>query len=654
MLDAALNMARRGFPVFPLIERGKKPAIDAFQLHATTDETIIRNWWSYRPDCNIGVCTTGFVVIDIDTKDGRNGVDSYRSIGGNYDTLTVRTPTGGYHCYFKGPDSKLAVDIVPGVDVRSHHGYVVAAGSVTSAVHKDCVDGEYTIVKDTQLAQIPLPIEILLEPPIRRVRADNVELDKETSIANAAVWLQQAEPAIEGKHGNDTTYRICARLVRDYALSEETAFQLLLEHWNNRCIPPWSQGELLQLVRNASEYGIGDRGRALPETQLGQVTVIPTPPVPGPATAQEVGVYMGNAPDPANITPRPWKVTNLLMNGDVTVLGGAGAAGKSVLQIAMAAHFALGKDYGRFKLKVPGIPLRTIIYNAEDDMQEQGRRLLAVCSAFSFDYMEVRKNIAFMDDRHTEICVARIQHGAPVAVEDSIRFIIATSLSTQADVIMYDPMINVHQLNENDNSHMRFVIWIIRQIARATNTAALMAHHTGKGSNMKEKGDADIFRGAGALINSARVGILMSPITIEDATSFGIKADDRSDYARLDNAKTNLFKKTSGALQWLQWLSVGIQTGDQIGVPVMTDMSKALDDRNKLMAEVLHTLLVQNNRGSIQRTAAAKQLAATPGVFFGGKESTLRLMLETVLSKGPLRFMNDTIALNEDRDICLR
>ena len=644
-LDAALAMARRGFPVFPLIELGKKPAVEMFQINATTDEGIIRQWWSKRPECNVGVCTTGFVVVDIDTKDGRNGVTNYASLYGHYDTLCVRTASGGYHCYFKGPDSKLAVDIVQGVDIRSHHGYVVAPGSVTSSIHKDCVDGSYEIVNDAPLADVPPIIGAMLQAPIQRIRQDNVELDKETSIRNAAVWLETAEPAVSGMHGNDTTYRVCARLVRDYALSEETAFQLLLEHWNHRCVPPWDQSDLLQLVNNAAAYGIGDRGRALPEMQMQGAVVLPVPPPPPPKTAAQIGVYMGNAVDPANLTPRPWKVNNLLMNGDVTVLGGAGAAGKSMLEMILAAHFALGRDFMGWKLRIPGVPMRTIIYNAEDDTMEQSRRLMAVCHAYNIDYLEVRKNIAFMDDRSGRIVLAMTHHGSFIHNEDAIKFITQTALDTQADIMMFDPLVNLHMLNENDAGQMQFLLAILRDIARATNTASLSAQHTRKGAAMIEKGDADAFRGSGAIVNSARVGLLLSPITTNDAQEFSIKSADRLNFARVDNAKQNYGAKVGNALAWMQWTTVGLTTGDKIGVLSPADMDAKLRNRNQDMARILYETLMKNGRGAILRSRAVAALQEHGGYWHGMPNSTAAKALQAVLVQGPLRYGSDAIGL---------
>src|SRR3546814_4961427 len=43
-LPHALALAARGYPVFPVIEDGKLPAIKGWRTRATTDEATIRQW----------------------------------------------------------------------------------------------------------------------------------------------------------------------------------------------------------------------------------------------------------------------------------------------------------------------------------------------------------------------------------------------------------------------------------------------------------------------------------------------------------------------------------------------------------------------------------------------------------------------------------
>ena len=73
------------------------------------------------------------------------------------------------------------------------------------------------------------------------------------------------EPAIAGQHGDLRTFRICCRVVRGFALSDDEAISVLSE-WNARCEPPWSERELLAKVQNARRYGREPFGGLLSRT----------------------------------------------------------------------------------------------------------------------------------------------------------------------------------------------------------------------------------------------------------------------------------------------------------------------------------------------------------------------------------------------------
>jgi hypothetical protein len=644
-MQSAMQLARMGFRVFPLIPGDKKPAVSRFPVVATTDLDQIVAWWTDRPTCNVGVSTTGFVVVDIDTKKGQHALQNYYDLGGTFETFTVRTATGGYHCYFAGPDSKLAVDITPGVDIRSHGGFVVGPGSVTSASNEGCVNGEYTIVYNKPIVEVPLAVELLLQPPgTHRQRDDSVERDEPFNIENGKVWLQAAEPAVEGHGGNSATFRVCAKLVRDFALTPETAYQLLAAHWNHRCIPPWQPGELWTLVQHADAYGTGDLGAGSPAVAFGGVTIIDPPKIEAAPAYNPIGVHMGNAVPPAMQTARAWVVDKLLMNGDLTVLGGMGAAGKSVFQLVLAAHLSLGKDFGPFKLKVSGTPMRSIVYNAEDDAMEQSRRLLAVCQHFNFDYYVVAANIAFMDDRQGDLILCYQNRGVPMINQEAVDFVLKTGRDCDADVIFFDPLVNIHQLNENDNTHMRFLATTLKGIARVLNIAVMAAHHTAKSSGVKEKGDADVFRGGGALINTSRIAIILSSITKGDGERFGISEAKRADYARVDTGKTNYGKKDGVAIAWLQWSVVRHIGGDLIGVPHIADVQQRKSDQDNEVALIIRDAMRVQGSGAFLRTEAAKAITDSGHILGQLSPSGLRNIVARMFSD-PVTVDGDTLLL---------
>lgn len=152
-LEHALELAEQGFHVFPLIENGKFPLIDQWQIKACRDPEQIKKWWTcpvldIEQPFNIGICTTrfgddkGLIVIDVDNKNGKCGDDVLLDIildGADIpDTLEQITPTGGRHLiYIADEPVKQGVNVLgSGLDIRSKGGFIVGPGSTTK-------DGEY-------------------------------------------------------------------------------------------------------------------------------------------------------------------------------------------------------------------------------------------------------------------------------------------------------------------------------------------------------------------------------------------------------------------------------------------------------------------------------------------------------------------------------
>ena len=73
-------------------------------------------------------------------------------------------------------------------------------------------------------------------------------------VERARRYLARVEPAVAGQHGDLHTFRVCCRIVRGFALSEEEAMAVLTE-WNSRCEPPWSERDLRDKIDRARRYG---------------------------------------------------------------------------------------------------------------------------------------------------------------------------------------------------------------------------------------------------------------------------------------------------------------------------------------------------------------------------------------------------------------
>ena len=150
VLDAALDYARRGWPVFPVPVGNKKSHKSAEHSGgrpwgATCDPAEIAADFRKWPEANVGIVTgsfSGILVIEADTTDG-HGVDGIANLAalvkahGLPDTIEALSPTGSRHLYFCYPTGRVirnsAGKIAPGIDVRGEGGMIIAAPSVKPA-----------------------------------------------------------------------------------------------------------------------------------------------------------------------------------------------------------------------------------------------------------------------------------------------------------------------------------------------------------------------------------------------------------------------------------------------------------------------------------------------------------------------------------------
>ena len=637
--EYALAWAARGFKVFPLRENAKEPAISSFGSQATTDPAIIRAWWrdpvtGIERDYNIGVLCNDMVVADIDGKDGRPGMDTYHAHGGHFDTLVVRTPTGGYHAYFNGPDSSLA-PIGPGLDIRSHNGYVIAPGSTING-------GAYELAVDADLAWGPYGIESQLRPPGRRAERDDelVDLDTPTALANAQAWLQTTAPlAVEGQNGDDTTYRVAAMLVRDYALSPETAFYMLAEHWNERCAPPWHLDELWRKVENAGQYGNAALGSARPEVDFGSVTIID----PIPERLQTINGF-GNAMLMSEIAPRPWVMRGLLMRRELSILAAAGASGKSVIGLTIAAHLAVGRDFGRFKCTGP---TRSFVYNAEDGLDEQSRRLYAICQEYQFPYDHVKEQLLLISGNEAELTLCNTVNRQPVSNETHVQWLLQNLSDPGIGLCVLDPLIDLHNCDESNNAEMRVLMSIIRRVAVQSNVAMLLPHHTSKpgaGGGHGRAGNVDVSRGASAITNKARITMTMFPATDQDREVYGISEDDRHKFVRMDDAKMNLTIASSQSV-WFRKQPVRLINGDDVGAFMLHDMTTTADTQNRVIAQhILNHMRVEETAHLSLKRAVAVMQEADP-LYNRMSDVRCRNVIEKALRR-PIELEDGTVKLD--------
>ena len=260
-----------------------------------------------------------------------------------------------------------------------------------------------------------------------------------------------------------------------------------------------------------------------------------------------------------DIPPRPWLIPGVMLAGYTHMLVAPGGSGKSLFTLQLAITLATGEAWGDM---VPRKPCRALVINVEDDMQEQRRRLAAARRVMGKDVSALRGMIDLAEDTES-IIVARADLNRKTVVSTPIvdtlrRYIIDNNIG----VLIVDPFAETFEGDENSNSEVKWAMRIWRdEIARPTGCAVYLVHHTTKGAE-NGAGNADIVRGAGAIVNSTRITATLMPMSTNDAEGLGIDAADRYRFVRYDDAKANQSLK-SGHARWFEKISVQLHNATE-------------------------------------------------------------------------------------------
>lgn len=638
MLEAALAWAARGFRIFPLSVGSKVPPRGMrFKQEATTDPEKIRSWWAFEPRYNVGVATgNGYNVVDVDVRKG--GAATLLELDLPDATLTVSTPSGGWHLYLLGPDVQNSVDrLGPGVDIRSAGGYVVGPGSYFD--DRDGAKGyagSYAITVEAAMAEMPAGFVLRCGEPRARDNGAAVSVDHPDDLMYAVHFLIKDAPvAIEGRGGNATTYAVAARLI-EIGVSAEAAIDILMEHWNPRCEPPWSRDELVQIAGNAGTYAQarqGSGGVAALADQGGDAADAITAPPPSSTGKFDKVFAPRKLRALEDIPPRDWVAEGLLLRRKAEVLSGPGTAGKSGFTLALAAHGAVGQNFAGYRIPRP---FKTIIYNWEDDLDEMENRLHATCATYNLDVSAVERQVLLWPG---EAMRFRLTNREDTIDLPDVREVARLTKSGSFDLIVLDPLNSLHTAEENDNTAMGEVMAAAAELCRMADAACMIVAHTAKGlKSASGAGTAEASRGAGNIINSVRLAHTMFPADEHDAMLYGFEEGYAKRYTRFDQAK-NSYGPPGLRPAWFEKVSFPLPNGGTVQALRPIEVSENAKGEAKLMATILAGYMTQHGSMHLDLHSAAQVLRDTEVLFrenlpASGKLDGLRARVELRLADG--------------------
>lgn len=242
---AAIDLAERGYYVFPLLPGKKTPLIARAaggngHNDATRDERKILHWWTARPDANVGLAcgASGVAVLDIDAKAGADPEDvlGELDLDGAPVIKTGEAPdkpgslagVRGAQVYFRGDLPGTNRLKIAGTEIRGRQHYVVAPPSV----HPSGVTYEGTLPAVADLPPVPAWLLALIEQPPGGPAGRKP----------AAEWLSMLRDGVPD-HRHDRLAAITGHFLRRY-IDVDLAAELVHLINEQRCRPPLPHEEV--------------------------------------------------------------------------------------------------------------------------------------------------------------------------------------------------------------------------------------------------------------------------------------------------------------------------------------------------------------------------------------------------------------------------
>jgi AAA domain len=275
------------------------------------------------------------------------------------------------------------------------------------------------------------------------------------------------------------------------------------------------------------------------------------------ATAQEGqrsgGDVIDAGDDDAPISPRGWLQGTTFCRGFISALTGAGAAGKTAIRYLQYLAQATGQPFA-------GEPVHArcpvLIICLEDGIDEVRRRIRALRLRYSISTEELKGWLFYWAPGGHKL-METDPRGQRVLgeLEGELRDLIHRH---NLGLVGIDPFIKAHGCDENDNNAVDAVCIVLSQIAVELDCGVDLLQHHRKGA--LSPGDADSGRGASALKDAARLVRTATPMTEDEAETFGINPDERASLVRLDDAKINLAPRAAAA-RWFKLVGVALGNG---------------------------------------------------------------------------------------------
>ena len=522
--EAALQYAKLGLAVFPIIEKDKKPLTANGFKDATTDPAKIEEWWAIHPNANVGIATGdmsgGLVAIDMDIdkekdKDGYHSFlkwcdDNFLILPDSWLSITGR---GGYHLFFKSlfpVPSKIGW--LEDVDIRANGGYIVAPPSIHpngTRYQWEQEPSEYDLITTDDI-----DVEFIMNSVLVSNKSNTEP-------------LKVPEEIPEG-HRDEFMFKLACKY-QAMGMSDSEMEAALKVANNERCKPPLSDKEIRQKLKQAQKYAKGDlvsisdhSATVAKRKTFGKIRKI----------EEEVTEHDLDMPSLEEFEERhkEWLISGYIPKGCVTLLCSDGGIGKTTLWCDTLAAFTTGRTTIFDKaLECPfhtGTKRSVMYFSKEDPTEEILKGKLREAGA---DQSKIR--CFGLDDER----LSKIWYGS-LLLEKLVE-------KYQPDIVVFDTLQaflpdGVDMAKRKD---MRDALNPLNALGAKFGTSFLMVMHTNKSANSGRQRMAD----SSDIWDLGR-SALMAGRTKEDGIMY--LSHEKSNYGKLQ--KTILFSVTDSGIEY--------------------------------------------------------------------------------------------------------
>ena len=209
----------------------------------------------------------------------------------------------------------------------------------------------------------------------------------------------------------------------------------------------------------------------------------------------------------ATYDPPQFLVEGLIPEGHVTLLGGHGGVGKSMLALILAAHCASGWIWAGLQTK----QTRSVFVSLEDSGDLVRHRLKRVVDCYGLDPEQIEAELVILDGTQGDAALAvEVNDMGARRIEPTANMVELRELVTGAGLIVIDNASDAFDGDENNRRQVRAFIRMLAQVAQEEGAAVLLLAHIDKNA-AKNGSQGNSYSGSTAWHNSARSRLALVP-----------------------------------------------------------------------------------------------------------------------------------------------